>query len=282
MNRNLKFFGGVALAVGLAFGAQAQEEITKDTLVATVDGVELTIGHVIALRGRLPAQYQNMTNEVLFPAIVDQLVQQVILMNALKTQMDNRMELALENEARAFMAAEMMARISERQISEEELQAAYAERYDGEIPAQEYEASHILVETEAEALDLVKTLADGADFAELAKEKSTGPSGASGGSLGWFGKGAMVPAFETAVVGLAVGEVSAPVETQFGWHVIRLNELRDIPIPTLEEIRPQLISEMQQAAVQAEVQRLTDAAQVARSDVDIDPAVIRDVSLFEQ
>ncbi len=282
MNRSFHILAGAALATTLAFGAAAQDTLTKSTVVATVDGTDLTLGHVVALRGRLPERYQQLTDDVLFPAIVDQLIQQVVLMDNIKNEMDTRLELSLENEMRAFLASEMMARLSERVISEEDLQAAYTERYDSVVPAQEYDASHILVKTEAEALELVSILNDGADFAETAREKSTGPSGPSGGSLGWFGKGAMVPEFEAAVTALAVNEISAPVQTQFGWHVIRLNDLRDLPVPTLDEIRPRLIAEMQQTGLQNELQRLTEAAEITRSYEGIDPAVIRDVSLFKE
>jgi peptidyl-prolyl cis-trans isomerase C len=175
----------------------------------------------------------------------------------------------------------MLARLTEREVTEQELQDVYNERYDAAIPDQEYDASHILVESLDEANALVGLLGDGAEFATLAREHSTGPSGANGGALGWFGKGAMVPDFEAAVVGMAIGENSAPVQTQFGWHVIHLNDIRNISVPTLDEIRPQLVIELQQNLVESEVQRLTGAAEVVRSEVDIDPSVIRDVSLFE-
>jgi len=84
-------------------------------------------------------------------------------------------------------------------------------------------------------------LADGADFATLAKERSTGPSGPRGGELGWFGTGQMVPEFEQAVIGLEDGAVSEPVQTQFGWHVVKRNDSRNKSAPSLDEV--QLLSE---------------------------------------
>ncbi len=281
MNRLTTIFGGAICAASLAFGAMAEEKATAGTVLASVDGVKITVGHVIALRGRLPQQYQDLPDDVLYEGIVEQLIQQTVLMNAIKGILDDRTALGLENEQRAFLASEMLARITEREVTDEQVKTAYLERYDAAIPEQEYDASHILVATLEEANELVNLLEKGADFVTLARERSTGPSGKNGGSLGWFGKGAMVKPFETAVLTLAVGEVSAPVETQFGWHVVKLNDMRNLTVPTLDDVRPQLVMELQEASVEVELERLTKDANVARVEVDIDPSVIRDVSLFD-
>lgn len=281
MKKLVKLVLAPICAATLAFSVAAQEPPKANTILATVDGVNITVGHVIALRGRLPQEYQNLPDDVLYEGIVEQLIQQTVLMNAIKGILDERTALGLENEKRAFLASEMMARLTEREVTEEELQAVYLERYDAAIPDQEFDASHILVETLEEAVLIIGLLDDGADFATVAREQSTGPSGPNGGSLGWFGKGQMVSAFEEAVLKLATGEVSPPVETQFGWHVVKLNDMRNIKVPTLDEIRPELVMELQQSAVEDEIQRLTNDAKVARTEVDIDPSVIRDVSLFD-
>lgn len=282
MNRLFSTLAGAGLAATLAFSVAAEDEITAATVLATVDGTDITVGHVVALRGRLPEQYQNLPDEILFNGIVEQLIQQTVLMKALEADIDKRTALGLENEGRAFLASEMLARLSEREVKEEDLRAAYAELYDGAVPEQEYNASHILVETEDKAKELIALLADGADFATLAKENSTGPSGPNGGELGWFGKGMMVEPFENAVLALAVGEISPPVETQFGWHVVKMNDIRDIAVPTFEDVRPDLSMELQQKLVEEELAKLTAAANITRVEVDVDPAVIRDVSVFDK
>jgi peptidyl-prolyl cis-trans isomerase C len=281
MNFKAKNLIATAWLVMLAFGASAQEPPKANTVLATVDGVNITVGHVIALRGRLPQQYQDLPDDVLFEGIIEQLIQQTVLMNAIKRVLDDRTALGLENEKRAFLASEMMARLTEREVTEEELQQVYLERYDAAIPDQEYNASHVLVATLEEAVVLIGLLDDGAEFATIAREYSTGPSGPNGGSLGWFGKGAMVPEFEDAVVKLAIGENSPPVETQFGFHVVHLNDMRNKSVPTFDEVRPQLAMELQQNSVEQEILRLTSEAEVARTEVNVDPAVIRDVSLFD-
>lgn len=281
MNYLVKLVLAPICAASFAVSAAAQEPPKANTILATVDGVNITVGHVIALRGRLPQEYQNLPDDVLYEGIVEQLIQQTVLMNAIKSILDERTALGLENEKRAFLASEMLARLTEREVTDDQLHAAYVDRYDAAIPDQEFDASHILVATREEAVLIIGLLDDGADFATVAREQSTGPSGPNGGNLGWFGKGQMVPTFEEAVLKLAVGEVSPPVETQFGWHVVKLNNLRNLKVPTLDEIRPQLVMELQQTAVEDEIQRLTNDAEVARTEVDIDPSVIRDVSLFD-
>lgn len=282
MRNRTTFITAICFATSFGFGAFAAEAPSVKTVLATVGSTEITLGHVIALRGRLPQEYQDLADDVLMEGIIKQLVQQTVLMDAINKDIDLRTSLGLENEARAFLASEMLARISEHTVTEEDIKTAYDEKYDSAIPEQEYNASHILVATEEDAQALVKLMQDGADFATLAREKSTGPSGPNGGQLGWFGKGMMVPEFEAAVITLAVGEVSQPVKTQFGWHVVRLNEMRNRTIPTLEDERAELTMRLQQQNVTIEIERMSAAANVVYNELDIDPAAIRDVSLFDK
>jgi len=235
----------------------------------------------LPFRGRLPQQYQDLPDRVLLDGIVDQLIQQTVLANAMKRQLDQRTKIGLENEKRSFLAGEMLSRASERAITEEEIQTAYQERYDSTVPDQEYETSHILVKTKEEAAEIVSLLEDGAEFTTLAKERSTGPSGPNGGSLGWLSKGDTVKPFEDTVLSMAVGEISAPVESRFGWHVIRLDDMRSKSIPSLEAIRPNLTLELQQRALENQVTRLSEGANIDRANTDIDPTIIRDASLFD-
>ena len=273
----------LAVALALPLPALAQDGAAPDpsTVLATVGGTEITLANLVAMRARLPAQYQQLPDEVLYQGMLDQLVQQQILADAAREALTRGDEIGIENETRAFLAGRMIDRIAARPLDEAAVQAAYEAQFGGVEPATEWNASHILVETETEARAIVQQLADGADFAELAMEKSTGPSGPRGGALGWFGAGQMVPAFQAAVEGLEPGAVSEPVETQFGWHVVKLNETRLTEAPPLEEVRAQVEQALREAQVDAEIQRLTEAAAVTRAEVEIDPAVIRDDALLD-
>ncbi len=274
---------GLAAVLALALPAPVfgESHVTAETVVATVNGTEITLGHMIVLKQRLPQQYQQLAPEVLFDGILDQLVQQTLLGEAAEG-LSTGSRKSLENEERALLANEEITRIAAASMSDEALQQAYDEAYGAAEPETEFNASHILVETEDEAKALVEELSGGADFAELAMEKSTGPSGPRGGELGWFGQGAMVAPFEEAVMVLEVGAVSAPVQTQFGWHVIKLNETRDKSAPALEEVHGQLLDELQRATIEARVTELTETAQVTRvTPEELDPALIDDASLLE-
>ncbi|MEJ2462903.1 MAG: peptidylprolyl isomerase [Candidatus Thiodiazotropha sp.] len=151
---------------------------------------------------------------------------------------------------------------SEHQPSEDQIKTYYEAEYASQSN-QEYKARHILVKEEAEAKALIEELDGGADFAELAKAHSTGPTGKNGGDLGWFDANQMVKPFADAVAAMEKGGYSKePVQTQFGWHVIQLEDTRQAEAPTLESVRGEIITKLQQQA-------LADYMQQLRSNSDI-------------
>lgn len=279
MQKRLNFVAALGLAVTFAMPVQAQD---ANTVVATVNGKSITLGHMIVARAILPEQYQQLPNEVLFEGILKQLVEQTLLAGAFDGTLPKRIPISLENEQRSLIAGETLEVVLSQALSEDAVKAAYDAQFADAEPSKEYNASHILVETEEEALAIQAGVDGGADFATVAKEKSTGPSGPNGGSLGWFGKGAMVPSFEAAVVGLEVGAVSAPVQTQFGWHVIILNETRNTSAPELDAVRVEIEGTLRQEAVTTKIEELREAATIDQSGVEvIDPSILSDLSIVE-
>lgn len=272
-----KFLAGVALATLMITPAMAQD---ADTVLATVNGSDITLGHVIVARSQLPEQYQALPDDVLLDAILEQLVQQEVVASAVAEDMSQAMQIGLENERRAYLAAMALDAVGNADVAEEDVQAEYDAQFGDAAPATEYNASHILVETEEEAQSLIEELEGGADFAELAQQNSTGPSGPNGGQLGWFSPGMMVPSFEEAVFELEVGEISAPVETQFGWHVVKLNETREQDAPALDQVRADLVEGLRVARVDAYIEDLSENAEIDRPELEIDPALIRDSALI--
>ena len=265
--------------------APAVEKIDADaqTVLATVNGQDITLGHLIVIRAGLPPEYQGLSDEVLLNGILDQLIQQTAVAVEPEGGLPLRVQVALENEKRAILAAENLEAVAATAVTDELLQAAYDATYANVPAEQEFNASHILVDTEETANELVTMLEGGADFAELAVEKSTGPSGPNGGQLGWFGKGAMVPDFEAAVVELEVGAVSAPVQTQFGWHVVKLNEVREKPRPTLDDVREELSAGIREDVVRSHVEAAAAAAVVTRIDINtIDASLLSQPELLDQ
>lgn len=269
-----------ALTVGVP--AAAQDEPPLDTVMATVGETDITLGHMLVLRGTLPEQYNQIPPDVLFRGVLDQLVQQELLSQSHEGALSRVAQLRLDNEQRAITASEVIGEITGEAVTDEALQAAYDSEYTGAAEETEYRASHILVETEEEAQALVEEIAGGANFAALAQEHSTGPSGPSGGELGWFGAGVMVPEFSEAVTALDVGEVSDPVKTQFGWHVIKLNETRAKEKPALADVRDELADTLRRQALDAHVAQLEANSAVDRSGSDgMDPALINRFDLLE-
>jgi len=282
MTQRFTAMAAFAIALSTATPMLAEDTPTADTVVATVDGKEITLGHMILTRQALPQQYAQLPAEILFKGILDQLVQQSALAAAYEGGTPNRVKLALENEERALIAAEEVGKVLETGVTEEAIEQAYKDTYDSAEEETEYKASHILVETEEEAKAIVTDLEGGADFAATAQEKSTGPSGPNGGSLGWFGKGMMVPEFEEAVVALEVGAISAPVQTQFGWHVIKLEETRIKEAPALDAVRDELRSQVEQSVVKAHIDALVENANVDTSASEgLDPALLNNIDLLE-
>ena len=261
----------------------AQEDLTADTVIATVDGAEITLGHMMIVRESLPEQYQKFPDDQLFTGILEQLIQQTILATIDDGPDSLRTQFTLENDQRLMRASNAVDAISAEAVTEDAIQAAYQEQYDGSELGNEFNASHILVETEESALNIIAKAKEGTDFSNLAKEFSTGPSGPSGGQLGWFGLGMMVPPFEEAVVTMEKGQVSGPVKTNFGWHVIKLNDLRSLSAPELESVRQDISAKLQRDAVAAKVTEIQSLADIIIADTtEIDPAVLNDTSLLLQ
>jgi peptidyl-prolyl cis-trans isomerase C len=284
MQKHFTFLAPLAFVAALALPAAAQDTATADssTVVATVGDTEITVGHMIVAWASLPEQYQGLPDDVLFQGILDQLIQQSTLQQNFDGELPPRIDLQLENERRSLTAGEAINQLMEEPLDEADVQATYEADYGNAEQETEYNASHILVETEEAALAVIAEIEGGADFAAVAREKSTGPSGPNGGQLGWFGTGAMVPEFEQAVVDLDVGAVSAPVKTQFGWHIITLNESRVKDAPALEDVREQIELQLRQIRVQSEIEAVTAAAAVDRSGAEgISPEVIKQTTILE-
>jgi len=274
---------GVLIAATGAGAAMAQsDEITASTVLARVGEAEITVGHLIVARQGLPSQFQTLPDEVLFDGLLDQLIEQTLLAQSLVEPLQRQELLMLENERRGLNASLALARIARAAVTEERLQEAYQTAYGNAEPEPEFNASHILVATEEEALEIRGLVEQGGDFAALARERSRDVAAASGGILGWFGLGMMVEPFEAAVVQLEVGEVSPPVRTQFGYHLVRLNDRRMSAAPDLETVRRELTEQIQRAAAMAHLQSLSGASGVERMVEGIPPTVMRRHQLIEE
>ena len=240
---------------GVAAAAEKTGDQKPDPVVAIVNGDEIRLSDVGFAHESLPDQYKQIPLNSVYRLLVNSLVNAKLVAAAARAEGmherdDIKRRLARIHEQileRAYM---------NRYIDDKITEDALKERYDAlakEISeTEEIQARHILVETESKAKEIIAEIKGGADFAELAKERSTGPSKDQGGDLGYFTKEQMVSAFAEAAFALKKGQVTeTPVQTRFGWHVIKLEERRTV--------KPLIFNEAKQA-LQAEISKELGAA----------------------
>lgn len=282
MFKNARFATATAIFTAFALPVAAQD---ASTVLARVGETEITLGHAIALRAQLPEQFAQVPDETLFPAIVEQLVEQELVSQANADTLSSRQRVLLENETRNFIAAAVLQDIATEAVTEESLNAAYetfaAEYAEGE-PVTEYHAAHILVRTEEERDQVVAALDEGQEFGAVAAEFSIDGSAQQGGDLGWFAPGMMIPDFQAAVEALEPGQVSEPVQTRFGWHVIKLFETRTAEVPAQEEVQMELSQEIQREATRVYIESLRENTEVEMDIEGVDPSALSNVSLLDE
>ncbi len=242
-------------------GAQSKADDTP--VVATVNGQAI---HQSSLNRYAVGNQLNVDDADQRSEMLDELVmRELVMQDAVAKGLENDPEILAELERvreKMILNAVLEGIIKEAAITDEALQAEYDAQVE-QFQGTELKARHILVEEEAKAKELIAKLDGGADFAELAKEHSTGPSGPNGGDLGWFTPETMVPPFAAAVQSMDKGSYTKePVETRFGWHVILLEDTRPLTPPSLDEVRPQLTQRLQQKYIKAYLDSLKAGAEI--------------------
>lgn len=247
-----------ALTFGFAFGARAQAAAApaagSDVVLAEFDGGKITVEQVNLFLNTINPQYlAQLQSPQMKDMLVNQLVESAVLASLARSiGVDKDPEVAatifLQTNsilASRYFEKEIKPQRDAVQISDAELQKYY-EDHKSEFEKNEVKASHILVDTEEEAKELYKQLKAAPDtFAAVAKEKSKDKGSAvNGGDLGWFGKGRMVPAFEEAAFKTPKGTISDPVKTQFGWHLIKVEDVHEKYIPPFDEVKDQISNEL--------------------------------------
>ncbi len=259
----------LALALLLSAAPLSAQEAGPDTVVATVNGAAITLGDLQAVRQDLPQLPPEMPGEIIYDGIRQQLVNQRLLSLAAEAagiSAEDAVTRTLEIQRQGLLAQFYLRRVVEERLTDAAVQAAYDARYGATPPVREVRASHILVSEEAKAQELRAEIEAGADFADLAREHGTDGTRNTGGDLGFFTRDVMVAPFADAAFAMEVGAVSQPVQTQFGWHLIKLTESREQPKPTLDEVRADLEEDLGQEIVQAALDELNAAATVRLMD----------------
>ena len=237
-----------------AQGASATPAAAADPVVARVDGTDIRLSDVQEALQGLPAEYRNMPPKMLFPAVLDQLVdRKAVALMARKEGLDKEpaVQRAMERAQEEALQSALFHRDIGPQITDQAVHARYDRDVAGKTGEVEVRARHILVANEADAVAIIAELKKGGDFAAIAKARSSDPAAAQGGDLGWFKKADMLPEFSDVAFALKPGQIAdKPVQTRYGWHVIQVEERRTAPPATYEEARDGLRNQMIQEGVQ--------------------------------
>jgi peptidyl-prolyl cis-trans isomerase C len=263
------------LATGVFLAGPVRAEESK--VLAKIDGQPITEADVTLAAASLGAQLAQMPEDLRKRVVLDRIIDmRLVAAAAAKAGLDQSptYKARMEQVRAQLLVSEFVKGKIEPQITPEKVKARYEKDAAGFEPPEEYRARHILVKTEDEAKAIIADLAKGGDFAKIAEEKSQDPGSAKqGGDLGFFSAGDMVPEFEKATQELKAGEVTkTPVKSQFGFHVIKLEEKRKQPVPTLDQVKDQVHQAVVGEVFTAELDALKKAAKIEIDEAALKPA----------
>lgn len=267
----------LASTVPFAAVRAAEEPKAEDPVVARVDGSDIRRSDVVAAYETLPPPYRSLPFEQLYDTLLDNVISSRLMVEAARKQgleSEDDVKQRIQRAADRVLTEAYLTRLIDNAVTDEALKAAYDDFKASFTPEEEVRARHILVASEDEAKAVKAELDKGGDFAKIAADKSTDPGAANGGDLGFFTADRMVKPFADAAFAMKPGEISDPVQSQFGWHVIKLEERRKQPVPSFEDKKQELEVQLQREAVDdalealkadAKVERLTEAAPAAEA-----------------
>jgi peptidyl-prolyl cis-trans isomerase C len=242
----------------------------NDKLVAKVDGVEIRDSDIAMAEEDLGQNGQQMTPEAKREYLVSYLTDVILAAKAAegkKIADDKDFKNRIAFIRRKLLMEMLLIKEGKAAVTDAAMKKVYEEAVKQAGDEQEVRARHILVATEAEAKAIVTEVNKGTDFSELARQKSKDPGAAAeGGDLGWFGKDQMVPEFAEAAFKMNKGQVSEPVKTQFGWHVIKVEDKRTKPVPEFAKVKDQIETFVMRKAQADYVAKLREGAKVERFD----------------
>jgi len=270
-----RVLGALAIA-GLLGAPTASLRAQDDPVIARANGVDIHQSDLALAQDEIGSNMPAMAADRKREYLITYLADIIMLAQAAEQQKlaDNRdVQRQIAFERKKVLMEALLQKAGAAAQTDEALHKVYDEAVKQMTPEEEVHARHILVPTEDEAKAIEAELKKGADFAALAKEKSKDPSGASnGGDLGWFTKDQMVPEFADAAFKLDKGQISDPVHTKFGWHVIQVEDKRTKPTPTFDEVKPQLENYVAHRAQAELIDNLRKTAKIERLDKPVEPA----------
>ena len=253
--------------------AVSAEEMANDKIVAKVNGKPITEGDMKYAEGELGSELGNLPAEVKRRALAEYLIDNALFAEAAEAEKlgaTPEFEEQMRYLRQRLLREQYFEKTLKGAIDEEEAKRIYDTKVAGMKSEDEVAARHILVDSEEKAKELRATIVGGADFAEVAKENSTDPgSKEQGGLLGYFTKGQMVPEFDAAVFKMLKGQVSEPIKTNFGWHIIKLEDRRRKEPPSFDEVKTTIMNSLAVRKAQEKAAELRENASVDYVDTDI-------------
>jgi len=244
-------------------------------LLATVNGEAIYLADIKEAIQDLPDQYKNLPPERLMPLMLGQLITNRLLLtegNKQKLADNDEVKKKVERFRERAVQQQLLQQVVAKSVTDDALQALYKKYVTENPPKEEVSARHILVTSEAEGAAIILQIKGGADFATLAKQKSKDPAAQNGGDLGFFGREDMVKEFADAAFAMKTGEVTQkPVKTQFGFHVIKVEDRRTANPVSFEEAKEDLQSQLSQQAVSQYIETLRNGAKIERFGPDGKP-----------
>ena len=261
--------GASALAAFLLVPLTAPRAQDADPVVARANGVDIRQSDLALAEDEIGGNMPQMTPDQKREYLITYLGDVVVLGQAAEQQkLGDRDDVKhrIEFERNKVLMETLLQNVGQAALTDEAMHKVYDDAVKQMTGEQEVRARHILVPTEDEAKEIEAELKKGADFATLAKEKSKDPGAAEGGDLGYFTKDQMVPEFSEVAFKLDKGQISDPVHTQFGWHIIKVEDKRTKPTPTFDEVKSQLENYVTHRAQAELVGKLRSAANIERLD----------------
>ncbi len=264
-------FKVLSSAVALTFSLSITQ-VHAQGIVARVNGGDITEAELSYAEAEVGAEIAGLPSESRRRVLLEYLVEAHLFADAAaKGQLGQGKE--FEDRLAYYKLRALRDTFYDKKVrdavTEAQAKAAYEDQVSKLAPEPEVRARHILVKSEEEARDIIKQLKAGADFTELAKKSSDGPSAQTGGDLGYFSRGQMVKPFEDVAFALQAGQISDPVKTEFGWHVIKVEDKRNRPLPSFDEVKDQLMASLVQNQLKTVVQGLRSTAKVEIVDPEL-------------
>jgi peptidyl-prolyl cis-trans isomerase C len=248
-------------------------------IVATVAGNPIYLSEIHQMAQRLPEQYKKMSLDAVYPSLLTRAIDaKLVSLEGRKSGFseDPDVKKRLSKIEGQIISEVFLTKAIGAQVTESALRKIYQETKSLMAGDDQVKARHILLDGEEKALQILKKLKNGEEFSKLASEYSTGPSAASGGDLGWFGKRQMVPEFSKAAFALKPGDiVTQPIKTQFGWHIIMVEDRRAARPPTFKEAQEQLASNLSQTLLKELIETLRKTSKIERFQTDGTPNQVK-------